>query len=135
MLSLQILERGCPLQVAGPGESGLGHLGWYPYSGVGRQRCQSQLLCPAYVHQHKLEVRPISELDHTLNPFRDRIPLVGLGDGLTEPFGFTLMRVQIEGMPHYDEQQVVFVLDDPSRFSARILSSLAPPLSTGSCNQ
>ena len=30
------------------------------------------------------------------------------------------MRVQIEGMPHYDEQQVVFVLDDPSGFSARI---------------
>ena len=37
-----------------------------------------------------------------------------------EPAGFTLMRVQIEGMPHYDEQQVVFVLDDPSGFSARI---------------
>ena len=26
------------------------------------------------------------------------------------------MRVQIEGMPHYDEQQVVFVLDDPVDF-------------------
>ena len=37
-----------------------------------------------------------------------------------EPTGFTLMRVQIEGLPHYDEQQVVFVLDDPSGFSARI---------------
>ena len=30
------------------------------------------------------------------------------------------MRVQIKDMPHYDEQQVVFVLDDPSGFSARI---------------
>ena len=69
---------------------------------------------PAYVHLHKLGVRPISELDHTLNPFRDRIPLVGLGSGWAEPLGFTLMRVQIEDMPHYDEQQVVFILDDPS---------------------
>ena len=68
---------------------------------------------PAYVHQHKLGVCPILELDHTLNPFRDRIPLVGLGGGWAEPLGFTLMRVQIEGMPHYDEQQVVFILDDP----------------------
>ena len=50
---------------------------------------------PAYVHQHKLGVRPISELDHTLNPFRDHIPLVGLGGGRVEPLGFNLMRVQI----------------------------------------
>ena len=82
---------------------------------------------PAYIHQHKLGVRPISELDHTLNPFWDRIPLVGLGSGWAEPLGFTLMRVQIEDMPHYDEQQVVFVLDDPSGFSARILVILGTP--------
>ena len=82
---------------------------------------------PAYVHQHKLGVRPISELDHTLNPFQDHIPLVGLGGGRAEPLGFTLMRVQIEDMPHYDEQQVVFVLDDPSGFSARIPVILGTP--------
>ena len=82
---------------------------------------------PAYVHQHKLGVRPISELDHTLNPFRDCIPLVGLGGGRAEPLGFTLMRVQIEDMPHYDEQQVVFVLDDPSGFSTRIPVILGTP--------
>ena len=44
-----------------------------------------------------------------------------------EPAGFTLMRVQIEGMPHYNEQQVVFVLDDPSGFSARIPVILGTP--------
>ena len=44
-----------------------------------------------------------------------------------EPTSFTLMRVQIEGMPHYDEQQVVFVLDDPSGFSARIPVILGTP--------
>ena len=37
------------------------------------------------------------------------------------------MRVQIEGMPHYDEQQVIFVLDDPSGFSARIPVILGTP--------
>ena len=47
---------------------------------------------PAYVHQQKLGVHPISELDHNLNPFQDCIPLVGLGGGWAEPLGFTLMR-------------------------------------------
>ena len=40
---------------------------------------------------------------------------------------FTLMRVQIEDMPHYDVQQVVFVLDDPSGFSTRIPVILGTP--------
>ena len=44
-----------------------------------------------------------------------------------EPAGFTLMRVQVEGMPHYDEQQVIFVLDDPSGFPARIPVILGTP--------
>ena len=82
---------------------------------------------PAYVHQHKLGVHPNSELDHTFNPFQDRIPLVGLGGGWAEPLGFTLIRVQIEGLPHYVEQQVIFILDDPSWFSARIPVILGTP--------
>ena len=82
---------------------------------------------PAYVRRHGLEVCPISELDHSLNPFWDRILLVGLGSGWVEPIGFTLMRVQIEGLPHYDEQQVIFVLDDPSGFSTRIQVILGTP--------
>ena len=75
---------------------------------------------PAYVCQHNLGVHPISELDHSLNPYGDHIPLVGLGGGQAELLAFTLMRVQIEGMPHYDEHQALFVLDDPTAFSARI---------------
>ena len=82
---------------------------------------------PAYVHQHNLGVRPISELDHSWNPYGDYIPLVGLGGGQAEPLGFTLLRVQIEGMPHYDEHQVVFILDDPTAFSARIPVILGTP--------
>ena len=82
---------------------------------------------PAYVRQHNLGVRPITKLDHSKNPYGDHIPLVGLGGGQSEPLGFTLLRVQIEGMPHYDEHQVVFMLDDPSVFSARIPVILGTP--------
>ena len=112
--------------------AGPGNLGWAILDGI-RTRvlvdngARVNSVMPAYVHQHKLGVRPISELDHTLNPFRDHIPLVGLGGGRAEPLGFTLMRVQIKDMPHYDEQQVVFVLDDPSGFSARIPVILGTP--------
>ena len=44
-----------------------------------------------------------------------------------KPLVFVLVCVQIEGMPHYDEQQVTFILDDPSRFSARIPIILGTP--------
>ena len=101
------------------------NLGWAILDGVHTRvlvdnGARVNSVMPAYVHQHKLGSHPISELDHTLNPFQDCIPLVGLGGGWVEPLGFTLMRVQIEDMPHYDEQQVVFILDDTSGFSARI---------------
>ena len=82
---------------------------------------------PAYIRWHNLGVRPISELDHSLNPYGDHIPLVGLGSGQVELLGFTLMRVQIEGMPHYDEHQVLFILDDLSAFSTRIPVILGMP--------
>ena len=108
------------------------NLGWAILDGV-RTRvlvdngARVNSVTPDYIHQHKLGVCPISELDNTLNPFQDRIPLVGLGGGQAEPLGFTLMRVQIKDMPNYDEQQVVFVLDDPSGFSARIPVILGTP--------
>ena len=86
------------------------NLGWAILDGV-RTRvlvdngARVNSLMPAYVHQHKL----------------------GLAGGRAKPLGFTLMRVQIEDMPHYDEQQVIFVLDDPSGFSTRIPVILGTP--------
>ena len=108
------------------------NLGWAILDGVRTQvlvdnGARVNSVMPTYVCRHGLGVHPISELDHSLNPFQDRIPLVGLGGGCVEPAGFTLMRVQIEGLPHYNEQQVVFVLDDPSGFSTRIPVILGTP--------
>ena len=108
------------------------NLGWAILDGI-RTRvlvdngARVNSVMPAYVCQHNLGVLPISELDHSLNPYGDHIPLVGLGGEQVELLGFTLMRVQIEGMPHYNEHQVLFILDDPSTFSARILVILGTP--------
>ena len=111
---------------------GLENLGWAILDGIRTwvlmdNGARVNSVMPAYVCQHNLGVCPISELDHSLNPYWDHIPLVGLGSGQAEPLGFTLMRVQIEGMAHYDEQQVIFVLDDPSAFSTRIPVILGTP--------
>ena len=108
------------------------NLGWAILDGI-RTRvlvdngARVNSVMPAYIHQHNLGTHPISELDHSLNPYGDHIPLVGLGGGQAEPLGFTLMRVQIEGMQHYDEHHILFVLDDPSTFSARIPVILGTP--------
>ena len=111
---------------------GMENLGWAILDGIRTQvlvdnGARVNSVMPAYVQEHNLGVHPISELDHSLNPYRDHIPLVGLGGGQAEPLAFTLMRVQIEGMPRYDEHQVLFVLDDPSTFSARIPVILGTP--------
>ena len=111
---------------------GLENLGWAILDGVQTRvlvdnGARVNSVMPAYIRQHKLGVCPISELNHSLNPFQDCIPLVGLGGCQREPISFTMMRVQIEGMPHYDEQQVIFVLDDPSGFSTMIPVILGTP--------
>ena len=113
--------------MAGPGESGLGHPGWCPYPGIGGQWCQSQLGDASLCAPAQPGGVPNLRADHSLNPLQDHIPLVGLGGGRTEPLGFTLTRVQVEGMPNYDEQQVIFILDNPSPFSARIPVILGTP--------
>ena len=53
----------------------------------------------------------VAGLDHSLN----------LG-GRTQILGYVLIRVQVEGVSGYDEDQVAFVVDDPSTsFSVRVL--------------
>ena len=69
---------------------GLENLGWAILDGI-RTRvlvdngARVNSVMPAYVCRHGLGVRPISELDQSLNPFRDCIPLVGLGGGCWSP--------------------------------------------------
>ena len=71
------------------------------------------LVTPAYVRRHKMKVGSISALDHSLNPFGRRVPLVGVG-GRARTLGYVLIRVQVEGVPGYDEDQVAFVVDNPT---------------------
>ena len=108
------------------------NLGWAQIDG----RCTRVLLdtgarvnsvTPAYVRKHKLKVVSVSALDHSLNPFGKRIPLVRVG-GHTRTLGYVLIQVQVEGVPGYDEDQVAFVVDDPTTtFGIRVPIVLGTP--------
>ena len=113
--------------MAGPRESGQAILNGVCTRVLIDDGARVNSVTPAYVQEHRLGVRAITELDHTLNPFGNCILLVGLGRRCMEPLGYILVQVQMEGMPHCDEQQVAFILDDPSRFSTRIPVVLGTP--------
>ena len=74
-----------------------------------------------------MKVGSISALDHSLNPFGRHVPLVGVG-GRTRTLGYVLIRVQVEGVPGYDKDQVAFVVDDPTTtFGIQVLIVLGTP--------
>ena len=54
-----------------------------------------------------MKVGSIAALDHSLNPFGRRVPLVGVG-GHARTLGYMLIQVQVEGVPGYDEDQVAY---------------------------
>ena len=43
------------------------------------------------------------------------------------PLGYVVIRVQVEGVPEYDEDQVAFVVDDNTTFSWRVPVVLGTP--------
>ena len=68
---------------------------------------------PSFVRQHGLKVGSIDDL----NQHRGRIPVSCSGGYYTEPLGYVLIRVQFNGIPSYDEQQMALVIWDGSEFS------------------
>ena len=81
---------------------------------------------PAYVCRHKLKVGSIEALDHSMNPYGRRVPLVGVGSK-ARPLGYVVICVQVEGVPKYDEDQVTIVVDDNTSFSWRVPVVLGTP--------
>ena len=68
---------------------------------------------PAYVRRHNLEMGPITQLQLVTGG----IPIHGVGRARTGPMGYMVMKVQVEGIPSYGEDQVFLVVDDNSMYS------------------
>ena len=78
---------------------------------------------PVYVHAHGMEVSPLEELAG--DPSGNAIQ--GIGGACTGVLGYVVFRVQIEGIPSYDEEQVVLVMEDDTKFGHRVPIILGMP--------
>ena len=67
---------------------------------------QVNLVTPEFVKNRGLEVGSIQDL----NDNDGYILLSGLGEKITKPLGYVILRVQIPYVPSYDEDQVALVV-------------------------
>ena len=82
---------------------------------------QVNTIMPKYVHEHSLEVGPITDL------MGSKITCVGLGNAYTRPLGYVVIQVQVDRIQGYDEDQIALVIPDFSKFAARVPVILGMP--------
>ena len=76
---------------------------------------------PRYVSNHSLQVGPITDL------MGSKVTCVGLGNAYTRPLGYIMIRVQVDRVQGYDEDQIALVISDLSNFAAQIPVILGTP--------
>ena len=75
---------------------------------------QVNTIMPMYVSDHSLQVGPITDL------MGSKVACVGLGNAYTRPLGYVVIRVQVDGVWGYDEDQIALVILEFSNFAARV---------------
>ena len=82
---------------------------------------QVNTIMPRYVNEHSLQVGPITDL------MGSKFTCVGLGNTYTQPLGYVVIQVQVDGVWGYDEDQIALVIPDFSNFAARVTVILGTP--------
>ena len=82
---------------------------------------QVNTLMLRYVHEHSLEMGPITDL------MGSKVACVGLGNTYTRPLGYVVIWVQVDGVWGYDEDQIALVIPDFFKLAARVLIILGMP--------
>ena len=75
-----------------------------------------------YLSNHSLQVGPITDL------MGSKVTCVELGNAYTRPLGYVVIRVQVDRVWGYDEDQIALVILDFSNFAARVPVILGSPL-------
>ena len=75
---------------------------------------QINTIMPNYVKSHSLEMGPITDL------IGARVTCMGLGNAYTQPLGYIIVQVQVDGVQVYDEDQIALVVLDLLNFVERI---------------
>ena len=74
-----------------------------------------------YVKEHSLQVGPITDL------MCSKVTCIGLGNTYTRPLGYVVIRVQVDGVWGYDEDQIALIIPDFSNFATRVPIILGTP--------
>ena len=74
-----------------------------------------------FIKAHSLDVGPLSNLvDITLK-------INGFGGLFSHPLGYVIIRVQVEGVKGYNEDQIALVILDLTAFGSKVLVILGTP--------
>ena len=82
---------------------------------------QVNTIMPRYVRDHSLQVRTITDL------MGSKVACVGQGNAYTRLLGYMVIRVQVDRVQCYDEDQIALVIPDFSNFAARVPIILGMP--------
>ena len=74
---------------------------------------QVNTIMPRYVNEHSLQAGPITDL------MGSKVTCIGLGNAYTRPLGYIVIRVQVDGVWGYDEDQIALVILDFSNFATQ----------------
>ena len=75
---------------------------------------QVNTITPRYVKEHSLPVGPITDL------MGSKVTCIGLGNADTRPLGYVVVRVQVDGVRGYNEDQIALIIPDFSNFATRV---------------
>ena len=84
-------------------------------------RAQVNTITPRYVKEHSLPVGPITDL------MGSKVACIGLGNTYTRLLGYVIIRVQVDGVWGYDEDQIALIIPDHSNFATRVPIILGTP--------
>ena len=82
---------------------------------------QVNTITPRYVKEHSLQVGPITDL------MGSKVACTGLGNAYTRLLGYMVIRVQVDGVRGYDEDQIALIIPDHSNFATRVPIILGTP--------
>ena len=96
---------------------------------INRESCMALLdngvqvntITPRYVKEHSLPVGPITDL------MGAKVACIGLVNAYTRPLGYMIIRVQVDGVRGYEEDQIALIIPDFSNFMVRVPIILGTP--------
>ena len=82
---------------------------------------QVNTITPRYIKEHSLPVGPITDL------MGSKVACIGLGNAYTRLLGYVVIRVQVDRVRGYDEDQIALFIPDHSNFAIRVPIILGTP--------